>query len=198
MSLRAEGHEAVTSHHQDTFSMHQMGLLKPMTGALVFGEHPIQWPSHLSSPPCTTQLTAAGLPLFTWMLYSPEWVYTQNQESPIVASTRNWKRIGHMMARTQCHGEEQDHSIQCVFYGNKGTVSPGEGRQGEKMLFHSWRYLKYLKPSDRVVACCADRSQYVDMTCITAAKRFPKRKRKSIHTFSRPNSALKCTDVKPK
>lgn len=43
----------------------------------------------------------------------------------------------------------------------------------------SWRYLKYLKPSDRVVACCADRSQHVDMTCITTAKRFPKRKEKA-------------------
>lgn len=125
-----------------------------------------------------TSLQQGFLHLFIWMLDSPESVYTENQYSPLVASTRNWKRTGHMMARTQCPGKGLDHSIQCVCYGNKGIVSPGEGRQGEKMLFHSWRYLKCLKPSDRVVACCADRSQHVDMTCITTAKRFPKTREK--------------------
>lgn len=125
-----------------------------------------------------TSLQQGFLHLFIWMLDSPESVYTENHDSPLVASTRNWKRTGHMMARTQCPGKGLDHSIQCVCYGNKGIVSPGEGRQGEKMLFHSWRYLKCLKPSDRVVACCADRSQHVDMTCITTAKRFPKTREK--------------------
>lgn len=96
--------------------------------------------------------------LFIRMLNSPEGVYTLNQQSPIVASTRNWKGTSQMMAKTQCPGEEMDHSIQCVCYGNKGIVFSGEGIQGEKMIFHSWRYLKYLKPSNRMVVCYADRS----------------------------------------
>lgn len=82
------------------------------------------------------------------------------------------------MARTQCPGEELDHSIHCVLW-EQGDCISWEGRQGEETLFHSWRYLKYLKPCDRVVVCCADRSQHVDMTCITTAKRFPKRKEKA-------------------
>lgn len=179
MSLRAKGHEAVTSHHQHTCNMHQMGSLKSMTQALVFGEHPIQWPSHLSTAPYTTHLTAAGLPPFVYMDARLSWISLHRK--PGFSSCclhQKLKEDRYMMARTQCPGKGLDHSIQCVCYGNKGIVSPGEGRQGEKMLFHSWRYLKCLKPSDRVVACCADRSQHVDMTCITTAKRFPKTREK--------------------
>lgn len=72
-SLRATGHEAVTRHHEHTCNMHQMGLLKSLTWALVFGEHPIQWLSHLSSLPCTTHLTAPGLSLFVHMDAQLSW-----------------------------------------------------------------------------------------------------------------------------
>lgn len=58
----------------NTCNMHQMRSLKSMTWALVFGEHPIQWPSHLSSAPYTTYLTRAGLPPFVYTDAQLSWM----------------------------------------------------------------------------------------------------------------------------
>lgn len=105
---------------------------------------------------------------------------------------------GPMLARTCCPGEELDHSTQCVCYGNKGIVSPGEGRWGEKIPSAIKEHLGNM---------CWQVTQSGGLLCrqVTACghdlhnhcQQVAQGERKSIHPFSRPNSALMRTDVKP-
>lgn len=120
--------------------MHQMGLLKAMIWAPAFGGHPIQWSGHLSSP--TMHHTPHCSGASSIYLYGCSTLLNEpmHQNSIPLLSPAPENGRGPMLGIICCPGEELDHSIQCMCYGNKGIVSPGERRRGE-MLFYSWGYL---------------------------------------------------------
>lgn len=104
--------EAVT-HHQHTYNMHQVRLLKAVRWAPALEGTPSNGPG--TSPYHHTPQEQGFLQLFTRVFNSPERAYALKRDFPTVASTRNW---GPMLARTRCPGEELDHSIQLQEQGD--------------------------------------------------------------------------------
>lgn len=144
--------------------------------------HPVQRPRHPSSPPGTTQLTAAPLPRFVWMLNTPDERMHQNRIPPYSCLHQKLKKVTGwpehavllriwITAPTVCVVgtlQRGDRMRRCSFIA-EGILETSAGK------WHSGGLL-----CRQVTACGHDLHNHCQQ--VTQGER------ESIHPFSGPNS----------
>lgn len=153
--------------------------------APAFGGHPIQWPGHFPSPPCTINRTAAGLPPFIY-------IDTQFSWTSLLFLHQKPKEIPCRQEQFALVRSQITASSVCAM-GTRRLYFLGRGDRVRRWSFIAEGILETSASTwHRVVAFCVDRSQCVDMTCITTANRFPEGK-EAASILSEGLTLLSCT-----